>query len=83
VWIWRPPILGPRLGTAEDWDRRGRVAEALQDASGLRMDYMFTTPSLANSCTSAEIDCQERKGEKPSYHAPVVALLAANGYKLR
>jgi exonuclease III len=47
------------------------------------MDYIFATPSLANSSTSAKIDRQERKGEKPSNHAPVVALLAANGYKLR
>ena len=59
------------------------LTSALALAWALRMDYMFTTPSLANSCTSAEIDRQERKGEKPSYHAPVVALLAANGYKLR
>ncbi len=50
---------------------------------GLRLDYIFATAPLAARCTSAEIDRQERKGAKPSDHAPVVALLAANGYKLR
>ena len=30
--------------------------------------------TLAERCTSAEIDRQERKGEKPSDHAPVIAV---------
>jgi exodeoxyribonuclease-3 len=53
------------------WDYR---MLAFPKNDGLRLDYIFTTPSLANSCTSAEIDRQERKGEKPSDHAPVVAV---------
>jgi exonuclease III len=41
---------------------------------GLRLDYLFATASLATRCTSAEIDRHERKGEKPSDHAPVIAV---------
>ena len=41
--------------------------------NGLRLDYIFATQPLACRCTSAEIDRQERKGEKPSDHAPVIA----------
>ncbi|MGA2259550.1 MAG: hypothetical protein ABSG53_33155 [Thermoguttaceae bacterium] len=41
---------------------------------GLRLDYIFATQALADCCTSAEIDRQERKGAKPSDHAPVVAV---------
>ncbi len=41
---------------------------------GLRIDYIFATQPLAERCTAAEIDRQERKGEKPSDHAPVIAL---------
>ncbi len=38
---------------------------------GLRLDYIFATAPLAVRYTSAEIDRQERKGEKPSDRAPV------------
>jgi exodeoxyribonuclease-3 len=34
------------------------------------------TPALAERCRSVEIDRDERKGQKPSDHAPVVATLA-------
>jgi len=40
---------------------------------GLRIDYLLATESLAARSTSAAIDREERKGEKPSDHAPVVA----------
>ena len=40
---------------------------------GLRLDYIFATQPLAYRSTVAEIDRQERKGEKPSDHAPVIA----------
>jgi exodeoxyribonuclease-3 len=39
---------------------------------GLRLDYVFATEELAQLCASAEIDRNERKGSKPSDHAPVV-----------
>jgi exodeoxyribonuclease-3 len=41
---------------------------------GLRLDYILTTAPLAARCVSAEIDRQERKGAKPSDHAPVIAV---------
>ena len=41
---------------------------------GLRLDYILATEPLAIQCTSAEIDREERKGEKPSDHAPVIAV---------
>ena len=40
---------------------------------GLRLDYIFATAPLAARCINAEIDREERKGVKPSDHAPVVA----------
>lgn len=40
---------------------------------GLRIDLMLATPSLSARCTGCEIDRQERKGTKPSDHAPVIA----------
>jgi exodeoxyribonuclease-3 len=52
------------------WDYR---LLAFPKNDGLRLDYIFATQSLARRCASAEIDRQERKGEKPSDHAPVVA----------
>ena len=39
---------------------------------GLRLDYVLATKSLAKRCTSAMVDRDERKGQKPSDHAPVV-----------
>ncbi len=52
------------------WDYR-MLAFAKND--GLRLDYIFATPPLARRCIGAEIDREERKGEKPSDHAPVIA----------
>ena len=48
-------------------------ALAFPKNNGLRLDYIFATAPLAARCTSAEIDRQERKGAKPSDHAPVMA----------
>lgn len=39
---------------------------------GLRIDHIFTTPSLAETATHAFIDREERKGKQPSDHAPVI-----------
>ncbi|MFQ5792696.1 MAG: exodeoxyribonuclease III, partial [Acidobacteriota bacterium] len=43
---------------------------------GLRLDHIFATRPLADLLASAEIDRRERKGKKPSDHAPVVAVFA-------
>jgi exodeoxyribonuclease-3 len=43
---------------------------------GLRIDFIFASASLSEFCTGARIDRGERKGEKPSDHAPVLAEFA-------
>jgi exodeoxyribonuclease III len=53
------------------WDYR---MLAFPKNDGLRLDYIFATAPLAARCASAEIDRQERKGEKPSDHALVIAV---------
>lgn len=40
---------------------------------GLRIDFIFATPPLSKRCKSSEIDRDERKGTKPSDHAPVIS----------
>jgi len=55
------------------WDYR---AGAFHRGWGLRIDHILVTPALAARCRSVEIDRDERKGTKPSDHAPVVATLA-------
>jgi len=53
------------------WDYR---MLACPKNDGLRLDYVLATAPLAARCIEAEIDRQERKGEKPSDHAPVIAV---------
>ena len=43
---------------------------------GLRIDHIMLSPALAPACTACSIDRQQRKGEKPSDHAPVIAELS-------
>jgi exodeoxyribonuclease-3 len=52
------------------WDYR---MLAFPKNAGLRLDYLLATQTLASRCTAAEIDRAERKGTKPSDHAPVAA----------
>ena len=40
---------------------------------GLRIDLIYATPPLAGMCAEVRVDRNERKGEKPSDHAPVIA----------
>ena len=40
---------------------------------GLRIDHLFATATLADRCQGAFVDREERKGEAPSDHAPVIA----------
>lgn len=40
--------------------------------NGLRIDLLLATPALANTSTDAWVDRDERKGQKPSDHAPVL-----------
>lgn len=52
------------------WDYR-QLAFPLN--KGLRIDFLMATAPLIEKCGMAEIDREERKGEKPSDHAPCVA----------
>lgn len=54
------------------WDYR---AGAFHRGWGLRIDHILLSAPLAGRCTAVEIDRDERKGDKPSDHVPVVATL--------
>jgi exodeoxyribonuclease-3 len=51
------------------WDYRGG---GFQRNEGLRIDYVFLSPSLAARCTSAALDLGPRHHDKPSDHIPVI-----------
>jgi exodeoxyribonuclease-3 len=57
------------------WDYR---AGAFHRGWGLRIDHVLLTAPLAARCREVEIERAERKGPKPSDHAPVVATLAGD-----
>ena len=63
----------PEGGLFSWWDYR---AGAFHRNDGLRIDHIFATEPLAARCTAAEVDRDERKGAKPSDHAPLVATFA-------
>ena len=52
------------------WDYR---MLAFQKKRGLRIDHILVSPGLAADCTACTIDAEQRKGERPSDHAPVIA----------
>ncbi|NND71694.1 MAG: exodeoxyribonuclease III [Rhodothermales bacterium] len=52
------------------WDYR-RLAFPKGD--GLRIDHIYATKAIAERCRAAYVDRDERKGHKPSDHAPVIA----------
>ena len=60
----------PEGGLYSWWDYR---MLAFPKNDGLRLDYVLATEPLAGRCISADIDREERKGEKPSDHAPVMS----------
>lgn len=41
---------------------------------GLRIDLIYATATMASRCGSVSVDRDERRGEKPSDHAPVIAV---------
>jgi len=49
---------------------------AWQRNRGLRIDHIWTSPSLAEKCTGCWVDKAPRALEKPSDHAPVIAEFA-------
>jgi len=62
----------PEGGIYSWWDYR---MLAFPKNNGLRIDHIFATEPMARRCAAAEVDRDERKGPKPSDHAPVVAVL--------
>ena len=54
------------------WDYRQL---AFPKNHGLRIDHILLSAPLAARCTASRIDRNERKGEKPSDHAPVLVEL--------
>jgi exodeoxyribonuclease III len=52
------------------WDYR---EAGFQKNRGLRIDHIWTSPSLAEKCTASWIDKTPRGWERPSDHTPVVA----------
>ncbi len=65
-------MLRPEGGLYTWWDYRGG---AFHRGWGMRIDHVMVSPTLAQQCALVEIDRDERKGEKPSDHAPVVATI--------
>jgi len=63
----------PEGGFYSWWDYR-RLGFPKND--GLRLDLILATEPLARRSVGAEIDREERKGEKPSDHVPVLATFA-------
>lgn len=60
----------PDGGIFSWWDYR-RLAFPRGD--GLRIDHILANTPLADKCIGASVDRDERKGSKPSDHAPVLA----------
>jgi exodeoxyribonuclease-3 len=63
----------PEPGRYSWWDYRQL---SFPKNHGLRIDFVFATPPLAETSVAAEIDREARKGENPSDHAPVVVTFA-------
>ncbi len=55
------------------WDFRTR---GFPRNRGLRIDHFLMSPPALEACTGVEVDTEERGGEKPSDHAPVIATLS-------
>ena len=61
----------PDGGVYSWWDYRQL---GFQKNNGLRLDHVYATSPLAAASTGAWVDRDERKGVKPSDHAPLVAM---------
>ncbi len=55
------------------WDYR---AASFRRNAGMRIDLVLASQALAARCTSAHLDIEERRREKPSDHIPVVVEVA-------
>ena len=61
--------IEPGPGHFSWWDYRNL---GFQRNDGLRIDHILATPALMARAQTASIDRAERKGDKPSDHAPVL-----------
>ena len=64
----------PAAGLYTWWDYR---QGAFHRGWGLRIDHVLASLPLAARCLSVEVDRNERKGDKPSDHAPLLAQFAS------
>jgi len=60
----------PEPGSYSWWDYR---MLGFPKNNGLRIDFVLATKPLAERCSLAAIDRDERKGQQPSDHVPVIA----------
>ena len=60
----------PDGGVYSWWDYR---MLGFPKGNGVRIDHIYATAPMAERCTDARVDRNERKGKKPSDHAPVIA----------
>jgi exodeoxyribonuclease-3 len=60
----------PEPGIFSYWDYRNGD---FHKRRGMRIDYLLSSPALADRCRQDLIDRNARKGQKPSDHAPVLA----------
>ena len=63
----------PEAGIYTQWDYRGL---AFPRGWGVRIDHILISAPLISRCQDVMVDRQERKGEKPSDHAPVMAIFS-------
>lgn len=63
-------VLDQSAGIYSWWDYREL---SFPRNKGLRIDLIYSTVPMATKCTSVTVDRDERRGEKPSDHAPVTA----------
>jgi exodeoxyribonuclease-3 len=61
--------LNPQPGLYSWWDYR---MLGFPKNNGLRIDHILASAPIAERCTAAFVDREERKGKLPSDHAPVV-----------
>jgi exodeoxyribonuclease III len=62
----------PESGVYTWWDYR---SGAFHRGWGMRIDHILMSASLDGRCTAVDVEREERKGEKPSDHAPVLATI--------
>lgn len=62
-------MFDDRPGQYTWWDYRGF---GFQKKQGLRIDHFLITAPVVARATSVTVDLQERRGDKPSDHAPVI-----------